>query len=214
MKCKIVHARSRNEKNEIAKQFVACLDAVCGTALRQFGWGRERLQQMYDITQRNLSDVMITSTAADTTKEIDVDYDDAEGLIDTAETALWVMKRELQVCGYDFFKEDSALMWQDPYRSKWMPPRMKDIHAARLQWCTNTEFMTKVFIINVLVYARSKGFGAERLSKLHGMIRAGYNRFVERWLLCVTDSDVIALKEVTAQLNELNRLGLELIDLE
>lgn len=214
MKCNINRARAKAERDDVAAMFVSCLDAVCGTALRKFGWGRGRLQRMYDTTQRSLSDVMVTCTAADTTAELNIDYDDQAALQDTAETALWYMSRELKGCGYDFFSEDSGIVWRDPYVNKWLSPVIKKTHAARLDWCRNVEFMAKVYILNVLVYARREGFGAERLSKLHAMIRSGYNEFVETWLCCYSDSDAACLKFVRDKLAALESLGLELIDLK
>lgn len=216
MKCAVKYTRAKIARDQTAAEFVACLDAVGGIALRRgFGWGRDRLQQMYDCTQRALSDVMVKCMAADTTEEIRVDYDDGDGLRDTAETAVWDMRGDLMLCGFDYFAESSRMKWRDPYEGQYILPSLRSLHDSRIVWCKNVEFITNVYIINVLMYARTEhGFGRDRLTTLHNMIRGRYNDYVETWLRCTPYDDKLCREFIKTRMDELETAGLVTAELK
>ena len=214
MKCKIRYNAVKAERNEAAKLFTACLDAVSGDAFRQLGWGRKRLQDMFNATEETLFEVIERSAAADTTGDYSIDCDNQRMLLDASVTALWSMRRTLMECGYDFFKEDERLMWSDPYDTKWLPPSLASVHAARLGWCKNTEYMTRPYILTVLLHARSKGYGAERLGTLHKLIRTKFNEFVQAWLLCTVDADKRCEDTIQKKLEELEAIGVKTMQLK
>lgn len=215
MKCAAKYTRAKNARDTTAAEFVACLDAVTGTALRKFGFGRDRLQDMYDRTQRALSDVMIKCMAADTTEAIRIDCDDGDGLRDTAETAIWDMRGDLMLCGFDYFAESARMKWRDPYEGRYIPQSIRSLHDSRIVWCENVEHIANVYILNVLVYAHTeRGFGRARLTTLHDMIRGGYNEYIETWLRCTPRDEKMCADFIKQRMDALESIGLETEDLK
>lgn len=209
MKCAVDLTRAKKSRDRVGALFLSVLDSAAGIALRRdFKWTAAAVQRMYDETKETLSDVMVRSMAADTTREIRVDYDDTDMIRDTAESAMWMMQSHLKECGFDFRAAEQETVWHDPLTTKYMNSDLKSIHRNRLEWAKNEEVIVRVYLLNLFEYVRGPGFGEVRLYRLYKIVRSEYNAFVEAWLKCDCDIEELYKRYAEKNILELEKIGI------
>ena len=192
------------------------LDASSGVIFRQKdGWGYKRLMRMYDVTKEIMSGVFVKYLAMDTTREFDKDKALEEDTIrDTAGTAVYAMARELKYCGFDYFAERDRLKYVDRFYDKWHPRDEKDMHAVKANWMERTQLVVDVYMLTVLMYARTEcRYGEQRLRERHELMVRDFHLWLDYFLDPVRNSVIMAREMVKARHKVLTGIGIKLEEL-
>lgn len=177
------------------------LDASSGAIFRhKDGWGKKRLQKMYDKTKDIMSGVFVKYLAMDTTEEFDKEKALAEDSIhDTAETAVYAMARELRYCGFDYFAESERLKYHHKFYDTWHPQNERDMYALKANWMERTQLVVDVYMLTALTYAREEcGYGAARLAERHELFVRDFHKFLD-YFLDPRQSGAIAARKLSRE---------------
>lgn len=206
MKCHAEEKLAREMANQsyksMGKTVLSFLDASCGCRIYDlYGYGKKRLSSMYKETMDCLDELMEHYGASgDDTKE-------------RTDISLFVMKRRLAECGFDFGRETENMPIPDPFLKSWHPANMHGKHKHRLDFLNSVELVTQAYHAMILLWFREKrGYGALRLSVLYRTLRADYNLFASEYLRCNSAGDANIQKMLSERQKKIETIGLELID--
>lgn len=192
------------------------LDASCGSIFhKKDGWGKKRLQRMYDRTKEIMSGVFVKYLAMDTTREFDREKALEEDRInDTAETAVFAMARELKYCGFDYFAERDRLKYRHKFNDLWHPKDERDMYAVKAGWMDRTQLVVDVYMLTVLIYAREECYyGAERLRDRYERLIRDFHSFLDVFLDPNRNSAIKAHQMSAERQRVLEDLGITLEEL-
>lgn len=192
------------------------LDASCGTMFHEKdGWGKIRLQRMYDRTKDIMSGVFVKYLAMDTTREFDKEKAlESDTINDTAETAVFAMARELKYCGFDYFAERERMKYRHKFNDLWHPKNERDMYAVKAAWMDRTQLVVDVYVLTVLIFAREHCYyGAERLRERHKLLVRDFHAFLDYFLDPKRSSALMARKMVQERQRVLEDLGITLEEL-
>lgn len=206
MKCNIKRKRAEEKVDSayktIGKTILAFLDASAGCVICDFcGYKAKRLREMYNGTQQVLGSMMEFYGAEND--------DDRE----RADMSLFVAKRRLAECGFDFASATESLPASDTFGLTWHPDSEWQKHAQRAKLIQDMELVVQTYHATLLLWFRQKcGYGKSRLSALYGLLRTDYNLLVTEYLRCCLAGDTQIRDMLTARQDRMEKVGLEFVE--
>ena len=208
--------KSRMLGDKWGKELLEFLEASCGAIFRKKDkWGKIRLQRMYNNTNSIMTGAFVKYLAADTTTEVDREKALAEEtIIDSAETAIYAMTRDLRYCGFDYFAERDKLRYHHKFYDKWHPQNERDMYALKAAWLDRSQNVVDVYMLTALIYARTEcGYGEQRLRERHELFVKDFHSWLDFFLDPTHNSVAVASRMTDERFAIVEDAGIQTEDL-
>lgn len=198
MKCaakQVLYDRSMDKAqkvlDEISQNFLRVIDSsACHALYTLYGFRKTRLERYLIITAASIADDLEYYQAfAKERPEYRTMFQGRANALkakrqsnDALETAYSAALQYLERLNYDFAANEKKWGFVDKFYGVGDRPGVKALHDARMDSVTQHTLYYQVCVTAGLIHLHDEyGFGAERLERVHRMIRGGVNRFIELW---------------------------------
>ena len=208
MKCNgedlLARRRLSESYREVGCSFLSFLDMSTGDVIyRMCGFAKKRLGDLFNTSKDELHDLMDRMAGMHDTVE------------ETAGTALFKMKMDFEMIGFDFDAETARHLYDDPFDRTWHSPKKVQQHRSRAEFVAAMELPTQTYYASILNYMHlHKGFGKGRLPELYAALRADYNLFIGAYLRCDDKSDAMMTRMIRERQDRIEKMGVDTMEID
>lgn len=219
MKCAADKAYAEARKDALGSEYATVgfefIDAMVSRELiRQFGWGKTRLQRMYDSESEYVTSWVeryATTGGYKKTRRGAERLDADDCVRETLQTTIYALDREMKRIGFSYELEHTTA---DDFRVGWQSHE-KSRATARMVWYADIGGdQMRVYLLALLMYLHDYyGFGAARLTRLYTPVSDALEWYVRRFFCGTRAADNDIKKRLDEAQAELKKHGVEFVNI-
>lgn len=217
MKCAADKAYTEARKDALGSEYATLyfefIDAMVSLELiRQHGWGKKRLQRMYDSESDYVTSWVeryATTGGYKKTRRGAERLDEGDCMRDTLQTTIYALDRELERIGFRYELEHTTA---NDFHVGWQSHEKRRATARMVWYADIGGDQSQVYVLALLMYLHEYyGFGAARLTRLFMPVSDALEWYVHRFLRGTRTADNDIKARLDAAQEELKKHGIEFV---